>query len=232
MLKHLFSTVFFFFLLVCYVSFASAACIVQLKNGQKVEGNFKGATSHEIHVEVASQILKFKIDEVSHIIFDNKFFSKEHSNNLTPISFKSSAKKALRSVKAIQSLIRAGVTYRDYSSKVNDSKIIVDEFLDEYNDSKHEDFNRLIGNAIGFYNAASLAWSSKITKNEQIYYSIPTNEYCLKCKQLQNTLINLENGKYKVGGRDEGLAISYFGIQPLWECAGAAISAADKLLDN
>lgn len=233
-LKYLYVTLFLFISLIFDNSLANSTTLLQLKNGQKVEGYFKGATSQEIHIEVASRILNFKISEVSHLIFDAESFS--NLNDLEPNSFKSAAKKALRSVKALQTLTHAGVNYEDYSKRVNDSNIVVGEFLDVYTESQNKEFNELITDAIGYYNAASLAWSSGISDDEMIICSLPENEYCKKCQELQNVIIKLKNDSkydvYRKGVRGEGFAIRSFGIQPLWKCAEKAISMAEKLLEN
>ena len=80
--------VFIFIISICSLSFAA---LLNLKNGQKIEGNFVGASEKEIRIEVASQILKFKIEDVSSIIFDKSTSVQPVKTKSSP--FKSDAKK-------------------------------------------------------------------------------------------------------------------------------------------
>jgi hypothetical protein len=107
MLRKSISIYFVFFFTISIYSFSFAA-LIQLKNGQKIEGNFVGASAKEIRIEVASQILKLKLEDVSYIVFDkstpDQMLEKKSS------SFESDAKVALRSLKAITSVVEGGVS--------------------------------------------------------------------------------------------------------------------------
>ena len=222
----------FIFIFSNSISFAST--IIHFKNGQMVEGNFLGGTSNAINIEVASQNISINIKEIAYIIFDKKYLTNLNNNSSSVVSdsYNSDATEVLKSLKVIKSITHAGVNYRDYQSKVMDATIKVDEFLDKHKKSNDPNFKKQIYDAIGYYNAASKAWLMNITDDQLSYFELPINEYCKKCKILQEVINSPDNVEYKDGGRSEGILISSMGIRPLWQCADDSIVAAEKALKN
>ena len=101
------------------------ADVLELKSGQKLEGQYAGGSKDEVRFQVGSQTLKFPIAEVSKIIM----------GTAGQEDFRKAAGEALRQLKALNSVIEGGIAYQDYARRVSDAKIKVDQFLDEYKPS-------------------------------------------------------------------------------------------------
>jgi len=228
--------VLFFLALTIQISSITNAALIQLKNGQMVEGEFIGASPKEVSIKIASQTLKFKITEISQILFD-----KSATSAVVPgdDSFKTGAKSALRALSSLESVVESGVSYGEYSKRVLDAKIIIDEFIGENKDLSKQEFNEILADTIGYYSAASSAWNAKIIgshETPEVYLSLVHNEYCLKCSELQAILKEKSvELKYKPGSYLEGMTISFFGPQTLWQCARRSKEKAEEYifkLDN
>ena len=98
------------------------ADVVELTTGQRVEGTFQQATPRGVSIEVGGQTITFEQEKVRAI-----YFGSAPAAAVPP----SPAREALLSLKALQSVTRAGIAYREYSQRVNDAKIQVDRVLDE-----------------------------------------------------------------------------------------------------
>lgn len=216
------------FAIMLYPSPSSAAMLL-LKNGQRVEGAFVGGSDKEVRMRVGSQTLKFKVDEIAQIVFDPAAAAQGYQS--ISGGFEQAAKEVLRELKALQSVVTGGVTYQDYGRRFSDAKIKVDAFIDEYRENPVPAFNEHVSDAIGYFNAASTAWSQKIT-SERRYESLPNNPYCLKCAALQKEIDDYydRNKGKKRNMWDDGYTIASFGMSPLWECASDAIAQAEKAL--
>jgi hypothetical protein len=137
----------------------SSATVIQLKTGEKIEGKFIGGTKDIINFEVASQKITIKIADISYILFD-----KEASNTINATkkdSFSNDAKDVLYSLNSIKSIVNSRVSYREYSKRILDTKIIIDNFLNTHN-STNPNFNINISNAMGFYETALDCWTFEI----------------------------------------------------------------------
>ena len=212
------------FAMMLYASSSSAAMLL-LKNGQRVEGAFVGGSDKEVRMQVGSQTLKFAVDEIAQIVFDPAAVAQGYQS--TP--FEQAAKEVLRELKALQSVVTGGVTYQDYGRRFSDAKIKVDAFIDEYRESPVPAFNEHVSDAIGYYNAASTAWSRKITVGET--ESLANNPYCLKCVALQKAIDDFAAiDKRKRNRMNDGIHIAISGMSPLWECASDAIAQAEKAI--
>jgi hypothetical protein len=208
----------------------SDAALVVLKNGNKVEGKFLSASNNEIQIEVASQILKIKVVEISYVSFDGQT-PKQASGVAKQDQSQVAAKEAIRSLKAINSVLSTGVNYSEYKTRVNEAKIKVDEFLSN-NKTGNQDLLKHMEDAMGYYAAAGLAWTSSINKNELMYSELAQNQYCMNCDALQKSLSEFKNRSKDPNWdkRMEGIAIGIMGKEPLWECAETSISNAERFL--
>ena len=193
---------------------------LQMKSGQKVEGEYLDGSSTEVRIKVGSHTLKFKISEIAAIIFDESSVSQDE--------FTKAAKDVLRSLKGLAAVAEAGVTYNDYSPRVSNAKIKVNEFLEEYKDAPMPEFSQHVIDAIDYYVAASTAWNAKITKSA----SIPILDPFRKCKALADALKDkLRN--FPGDEHDpvfESIYYSNHSMPYLWYCAKDKISQAESLL--
>lgn len=107
------------------------ADVLELKSGQKLEGQYAGGSKEEVRFQVGSQTLKFRLAEVSRITIGTS--GQE--------DFLKAAKEALRQLKGLASAVEGGIAYRDYAPRVTDARIKVDQFLDENRNSPSPLFN-------------------------------------------------------------------------------------------
>jgi len=195
------------------------ADVLELKSGQKVEGQFVGGSREEIRFQVGSQALKFPIAEVTKITI----------GSAGQEDFYKAAKEALRQLKALASITEGGTTYQNYSTRVEDAKIKIDHFLDEYKDPPLPAFKSHIVDSLGFYVAASAAWNAKASKS---YGGLLENPYVQRCAPLQEVLIR-EAGSEKSPTTKAiawAVTIAYSGVRPLWECARSSLADAERAL--
>jgi hypothetical protein len=225
----LISSFLLFFSTLIFVNVIDAALVV-MKNGNKIEGKFLNASNNEIQIEVASQVLKIKVAEISYVSFDGQT-PKQGGAVAKQDQSLIGAKDAIRSLRAINSVLSTGVNYSEYKTRVNEAKIKVDEFLSN-NKAGNLELNKHITDAMGYYAAAGLAWTSNINKNELMYSDLPRNQYCISCDALQKSLLEFKNRSkdLKWDKRKEGIAIGIMGKEPLWECAETSISNAEMFL--
>jgi hypothetical protein len=193
------------------------AAVLQLKSGQKVEGDFVGGTSSEVQIKVGSQVLKFNVNEIAIIVFDSTAFAQKQ--NSPKNSFSQAAKEVLRPLRAIDSVVEAGTNYNNYAPRVSDAKIKVDEFLREYSKSPIPEFNNHIAAAIAYYTEASTAWNAKVSKS---FAEIPPNAYIFNCKECGEQTRTSQFWD----------VIAQFFVPCIWECARNEIIKAEQLVRN
>src|ERR1035437_1006128 len=105
-----------------FSSASAVADVVELKTGQRVEGVFKEATTRGVSVEVGGQIITFAPDKVRAIYFGPA---------PTIVVQPSLRDDAIRSLKALESAIKADIAYNDYATIVSATKIVVDRYTNE-----------------------------------------------------------------------------------------------------
>ena len=214
--------------------FSVQADVLELKSGQKLEGQYAGGSKDEVRFQMGSQTLKFPIAEVSKITMGTG--GREDFHN--------AAKEALRQLKGLASVVEGGTTYSDYARRVTDAKIKVDQFLDEYKSSPLPLFNEQIADILGFYVTVSSAWNRKLSsrgsdwaENRLFNANLARNTYVRNCAPLQ-ALVALRRSEPGYNEfrlpQDvaEGVTIIVEGLQPLWECARNSLIDAEKVLDR
>ncbi len=206
------------------------ADVLELKSGQKLEGQYAGGSKDEVRLQVGSQTLKFPISEVSRIAI----------GTAGQEDFYKAAKEALRQLKALTSVTEGGTIYRNYSTRVEDVKIKVDQFLDEYKPSPLPKFNQQIADSLGFYVVASSVWNAKqlgISANAiEAGFPILQNEYVSKCPPLQVAMARSLEKTRKDPRRTtsdqwvNSATLVFDGLPLLWECARNSLIDAEKAL--
>jgi hypothetical protein len=215
------------------------ADVLELKNGQKLEGRYAGGSKEEIRFQVGSQTLRFPTGEVSKITIGTS--GKE--------DFRKTAREALRQLKALASVAEGETTYRDYAPRVSDAKIKIDQFLDEHKPSPVPKFNEYIADSLGFYVAASAAWNTRLLGPEEkrnASLRLLENDYIRKCTPLQKAMPPsdemvipdpLSSAAQKRTVKVPGLRLAWaieagYGIPLLWECARNSLIDAEKALNR
>jgi hypothetical protein len=90
--------------------------------------------------------------------------------------------EAVKDLKALDSAVGSNVTYREYSSRVTDAKIIVDRFLDRPETADPETV-RIVRRAMAYHVAASAVWNAKVS--DRLYDNVDPVVYeCAEAKEL------------------------------------------------
>jgi hypothetical protein len=171
--------------------------VVELKTGQKVEGTFKGADEAAVRVEVGGQVITFKPDQVRAIYYGAAPAERPVAPPLRD--------EAIRALRGVESITTGGTTYREYVTRANDAKIVVDRYLQDRNSSGPE--RAAISGAMGFYAVAGVVWGALITRRPVAPQDLRLLPGACRHATTQNEL-----------------------YRGMWVCASERIAEAEKLL--
>jgi len=195
------------------------ADVIELKNGQKIEGAFKGADASAVKIEVGGQTITFRPDQVRSI---------HYGEAPSAVAATSPAAEALRALKALQSVTTAGVTYRDYSTRVGETKIHVDRLT--RSPASPIDATRPIDEAMRYYITAGSVWSTKLSGSLFLVSKKDVPEDCPHYPAYLASLKQLYPSR-KIDDLGGGfLNLSKGMIQVYWSCAGDKITEAERLI--
>ena len=200
----------------------AAADVVELKNGQRVEGAFKSADEVSVRIEVGGQTVTFKPEQVRAI-----YYGAAPATSSAP----SLGTEALRALKALQSAVGGGLTYRDYGPRLTDTKIQLDRYFDSpIKDDKP--VRAAMDKALQFHLLALTAWSAKISKADAAgMMTVGTSPLVDECAGTRE--IAQKSKSVRSGVSQEiaiGLSVSFEGIPALWSCAAEKVAEAENLL--
>lgn len=135
-----------------------SADVIELKTGEQLEGTFKQANSAGVVIEVGGQSINMPLAKVRAIYFGAR--PPAAAQLSAPETKISAAHEALKSLKALRVSTEVGTTLRDYVSRLTETKIKVDEYLDsaEGRDYKNIDFNGQVKLAMKDYEKAAETW--------------------------------------------------------------------------
>ena len=219
-----------FLFLVLPLSGISHAAILELRTGQKVEGDYLGGSEIEIKMKVGSQIISFPMSDVVRLDISVKQPKSE---------FASDSLRALRVLQGLQSVTRAGVNFTEYKKRTLDATVEIDAFYKKYTSGcKNEPLGKCLStkadvvlgssSAMEFYNMAAKAWSAHIEGIPN--HVLDVQFMLLGCPSLGEHLV--------VRKEDEGRALlrAYLldkeGLPYVWTCAIDQIEKIEKSLSQ
>jgi hypothetical protein len=173
-------------------------------------------------IEVGGQEMMFKPEQVRAIYFGTA---------PTSLGQPSTASEALKALRALESVTRGGIGYRDYAPRVLDAKIKVDHYLQEPGRGDTA-VREAIKTAMGLYVAVSSVWSAKITN--RLYYDVDSVVYqCGPAKEL----IRKGQEDREIGGSKlqanlsaQLIVANWGGIPLIWSCASDKVTEAERSL--
>ena len=195
---------------------------VELKTGEKIEGTFKQATHAGVVIEVGGQAVTFGIEKVRAIYFGSAPVSQQAPS---PIG------QALDALKALNSVTSAGVTFREYSTRVLDAKVLVDKFLASApQDPAHD----AISSAMGYHEMASQAWSARISSGADSLMTsqrIGTQLQRDSCPEAAELVAAVANFGGKSRPPNPAVIGTLAGQHPgaLWKCAARKVAEAEDI---
>jgi len=213
--------------LLLFLSAPLSLCdVVELKTGERLEGAFKQATSAGVVIEVGGQPITMPLAKVRAIYFGA---APSHQAAASPPS---AAHVALRALKGLESATTVGVNLRDYTTRLADIKLTVDQFVQSPPEKiigfGERASRKPLSLALRYYELEGQAWrlfsSSDNGSGDELLYLgtlIQTDAEIGGCPAL-NKLFAARPGLYGTElGRNPAI---------LWSCASGKITEAERLL--
>jgi len=209
------------------------ADVIELKNGQRIEGTLKQADQSTVTVEVGGQSVTLKAGQVKAIYYGTAAGTTPAAGTTTAPS---PATAALRALKDLQSVVKGGVSFRDYGPRVTNANIEVDRFL-ETPISGDEEVRSAFRDAIAFYHAAGHLWSVKMRGTKglspaQMDLEFPGDAVLFnKCPGTQTptkNIITLDINNLTAKGQAQWQDP----LSALWNCASERAEAAAKAIGS
>ncbi len=196
--------------------------MIELKTGQRVEGNFKRATPNGVVIEVGGQDIRFKMDQGRAIYFGRA--------PGVPPGQPSSLREAIRSLKALQSVASGSVTYSEYASRVNDVKIVVDRSLEEA-DRDDGILRDAVKVAFDYYVLVSSLWNNKVGTGSQYKTASenPLVKQCAPTMQVITTVRHFTVPYSELRSSERGGLVMLYGLPGLLSCASEKVTEAEQL---
>ena len=197
---------------------SARADVVELRTGEHIEGTLKQATPASVSIELGGQTITFEGEKVRAIYFGSA---------PSPQGAKTTGVDGLAALKSLTSATRVGLSYREYSRRVLDTKPVVDRWIAGSGDAAEK---TAATQAMALYVLASRAWYSRIARDG--YDAVardPALSSCGPAKKVVESAakrdgFNLDNSP------GVALTLGSEGLPALWSCALDKIAEAEKLL--
>jgi hypothetical protein len=204
----------------------AAAAVVELTDGQRLEGTFKHATSESVTLEIAGNALVVDLKNVRAIYF---------APAATPATTRDPAfTEPLRALKAVNSATTVGVSHHQYGPRVQEAKIALDRYLGTPI-SGDEGIRAALREAMEYHIAANMTWDARLRGRDGRTHSVferlaptlrPLVDRCSELKQaLQQVKVTESSSDYSLG-----YTASVVGMQALWQCASRRVNEAEQLV--
>ncbi len=210
----------------CVLSSASFgfADVVELKNGEKIEGTVK-QTASSVVVALSGQTMTFERDNVRAIYFG--------AMPAAVTTRSPAADEALNALKALRSAVESGVNYQEYSSRLNDAKIRVDRYLAQPDAS--DAAKQAVTRAMNYYVLARRAWNLKIAGSAlpETLRSLGFDRLIEQCVSAKAAIEDTRRFSIKRGTKEDPEAfLAGFAMltdfQSLWRLASERIAEAEE----
>ena len=219
----------------------ASADVVELKDGRRFEGKFKGASSAIVAIDVGGRTVTFEFDDVRALYFGAPppvpatavtpspapAPAPEARNALPAPTVGSDASAALAALQALQAAVGAGVSYREYAPRVIETRATVQIFVQ--NPASGESGLKAVMNAaMSLYTLAVEAWSARIRKAG--YEALAVNPAADLCPALRAKMLAArEQGLLKPTPLSAGIGVAA-GLPQIWSCAGEKVDEAARLM--
>ena len=203
----------------------ASADVIELRSGERVEGAFKGADENAVRIEVDGRIVTFTPAEVRAIYYGP-----------APAPMQSVAQPerddALGALGTLRSVARTGVTYQEYTLRVDEARVIVDRYVRAEDDAPAVKF--AIADALHFYGLAATAWNAVLGKGN--YATVGTDPALVRCGTAQRFIAESKRKDafiWRSKGAGEamtaGRLLAEDGMPILWSCAADRLAVAERL---
>jgi len=174
----------------------ASADTLELMSGERLEGRVKEMTATSVGIEVGGQQIRIERAKVRAIYFGT--LGRQAPPTPPAVA------DALNALKALESAVSAGLTYRDYVPRVADTKIHVDRAV---NSQGSPAIAALLSDAMNFYIVAAEFWGPS---SNNFLDSLAMIDRLPPCRAAAST------------------ATSQDTVKLLWACASTKIAEAEK----
>jgi len=203
---------------------AGHAAVVTLRNGQKIEGAFAGATARVLTVTVGSQTVEFPVSEVLSVVFGAP--PAPAPVVAKPATVEKAPAEAL--VRKIQDLVEAaqeGLEFDAYVARLDQVRGDQERFA-AAGQGVDAALRAALGDAVGYLDLAEAVWDAKRTRKGR--EGLSENPYLDRCAQTDadlQTVVRPGDDALK-----RGIGASVVGPRPFFACAKAEAERAKTLL--
>ena len=230
-------------LAVLLVVTAAAADVVELKDGRRVEGTFKGASPAIVAIDVGGRTVTFEFEDVRALYFGPL---EPPAPASLPASVPSAvppptpgppapetpapgpdARAALDALRALQGIVAAGVSYRDYAARVIDVRATVQTFV-QNPASGDNGLKAAMNAAISLYALGAEAWNARLRNTG--YESLAANAAAELCPALGKKMMEArDQGVLKATALGTGIGVAA-GLPQIWSCAAERVDESMRLM--
>jgi hypothetical protein len=209
---------------------------IELKTGERIEGAFKQANSAGAVIEVAGQPITIPLEKIQAI-----YFGAVPSRT---VAGPAPSQEALDALKALRSVVQTGLDYREYSQRVLDAKVKVDQYLSAPANGAAE--RNGIETAMREYELARDAWDASFNFLNTLKLSGERRQAIgqfLEDPETTCPVLTDFVGQEGRGRHGESLASLFLTqaaalyqarhtrvYESLWTCASAQVAQAERLI--
>jgi len=208
---------------------SAAAVVVELTNGQRIEGVLRQASSARVLVEAGGELLIFETADVRAIYFT----APDAAPAPPPAAAAPDARPAepvldpLEAVKALRAAVAAGTTAREYSPRVGEARAAVDRYLASAPGDSPPGADALT-DAMRYYEMADFAW-----RNHSVTFStvwLQKDDALARCEAYREFAEQMQaQGDSFYSERTRTFVLISDGVlDVIWSCAAERVDAAEQ----
>jgi hypothetical protein len=224
------------------------AVVVELVNGQRIEGVLRQASSARVLVESGGQVLAFEAAEVRAIHFNEARpapapappaaspRAEDRAPEPGPPATSPRADEpapdpaqVLAAVKALHSAVDRGTSRRAYSPRVRRARAVVDRYLASSPDAPPPG-GVALGEAMRFYQLAEFAWNNRGVASSIVW--LQKDDALARCPGYRDFVEDMQaKGEPHYSDRTRSFVqISDGVLDVLWSCAAERIAEAEAAI--
>jgi hypothetical protein len=210
-----------------------SADVVELTDGERVEGALTEATPAGVLVEVGGQRIRFEVSKVRAIYFGPSVRPPAQPETtappLQPAKAPTPAPGVLNLLQSLRSAVGNGIGLREYEAQVNHAVPLVTFYVAG---SPAAPGAEAMQDAMRYYVLAEWAWNNQGTTSRTVW--LKKDEVLTRCSDYQTFAREMQTKgeAYYAERMKNYLAIADGVIPVLWSCAADKIAEAEKLTVN
>jgi hypothetical protein len=212
----------------------ASADVVELRGGDRVEGTLKEATPAAVVIEVAGQSIRFDVAKVRAIYFGPSGQPPAAQDVPPPPAPPlapppppvSPGAGALQLMQSLRSTIAAGMTLREYETRLNGTAPLVELYLAGLPPASAD----ALRDAMRYYLLAEWAWSNQGIASRTVW--LRKDDVLARCPAYQEfaSAMQAKGDAYYAERTKSYIVIADGAVPVLWSCASDKITDAETFL--